>query len=71
MIDVPAPIPVTMPDAEPMVATPVLLLVHVPPPVVLLSVVIVPAQIPVAPVIAAAPVLMVTMVVAVQPVPKE
>ena len=49
---VPADTPVTTPDAEPTVATPVLPEVHVPPAVASLSVVVSPAQTTAVPVIA-------------------
>ncbi len=55
-----------MPDV-PMVATPELLLAHVPPPVVEDSVVVVPAHIEVVPVIAAGIAFTVTVVVLTQP----
>ena len=45
-------LPVSNPVAEPMVATDVLLLLHVPPVVASINVVVAPAQIVVAPVIA-------------------
>jgi hypothetical protein len=53
MIVVPAVIPETIPVPEPTVATVMLLLLHVPPDVILLSVVAAPAQMAIVPVIAA------------------
>jgi hypothetical protein len=53
MAAMPGATPVTTPVNEPTVATPVLLLDHVPPPVALLSVAEVPVQIEVGPVITA------------------
>src|ERR1043166_4771101 len=47
MVEVPAATPVTIPVDEPIVATVVLLLVQIPPPVASLNVVVDPAQIPV------------------------
>lgn len=44
MVLVPPPVPVTMPDVTPTVATAVLLLAHVPPVTASLSVVVVPWQ---------------------------
>ena len=66
MVAVPAAIPVTMPDV-PIVATPVLLLSHVPPTVVEERVVVVPAHKAVVPVITAGIVLMVIDVVVLHP----
>lgn len=65
---VPAETPVTIRVAEPIVATVVVLLVQVPPPASL-NVVVVPAQIPVAPDIADGKGLTVATVVVIQPVP--
>ena len=66
MIAVPAATPDTIPDV-PIVATPVLLLAHVPPLVVDESVVVAPAHKEVVPVIAAGSALMVIDVVVLQP----
>jgi hypothetical protein len=52
IVDVPPETPVTVPDDEPMVATLVVPLVHVPPGEMSVSVVDVPAQIEARPVIA-------------------
>lgn len=67
----PAAAPVTMPDAVPTVATVVLLLVQVPPPVVLDSVAVVPEHIDNAPdgVMATGVVYTVTVITALQPTP--
>ena len=46
----PAPIPVTIPEAEPTVATPYIPLLHIPPGVTSLKLWVAPTQIPVAPV---------------------
>ena len=53
IVEVPAATPVTMPEEEPMVATEVLLLVHVPPLVASVSVVVWPVHTLVVPAIAA------------------
>lgn len=53
MTDVPAMMPATMPVADPMVATEPVLLVHVPPEVALLSVVVEPLHKVAVPLIAA------------------
>ena len=66
MVAVPAATPDTMPDV-PMVATPVLLLAHVPPTVAEDSVVVVPAHKEVVPVITAGIALTVTVVVLTHP----
>jgi hypothetical protein len=66
MVAVPAATPVTMPDV-PILATPALLLAHVPPPVVEERVVVVPAHKEVAPVIVAGIALTVIVVVLTQP----
>ena len=63
----PAAAPVTTPVSEPTLAMLVLLLVHVPPPVVELRVVADPAHTVDAPVIGAGPVDTVTPFVATQP----
>ena len=60
--------PVKIPVDEPMVATAVLLLVHVPPPDVLLNVAVVPGHAVNVPVIAAGNGLTVKVVVLIQPV---
>lgn len=68
----PAVIPDILPELRPMVATAVLLLVHVPPVVASLSVdIAVPMQILVIPVIGAGLAPTVTVVPIVQPVPNE
>jgi hypothetical protein len=67
MVAVPAATPVTMPDV-PIVATPVLLLDHVPPLVVDDRVVVAPTHTEAAPVIAAGSALIVIDVVVLQPV---
>ena len=66
MLDVPADTPETIP-VVPIVATPVLALVHVPPPVASASVVVAPVQTVRVPVMAAGVVLTVTILVAKQP----
>ena len=68
MVVPPFTIAVTMPVSEPTVATAVLLLLHVPPAVVSVNVVVDPAQTLVDPEIAAGDVLMVMVVVVMQPV---
>lgn len=65
---VPAATPVTTPVEMPTVATPVLPLVHMPPPVVLVSVVAPPTQARAVPLIEAGLPLIVAIVVARQPV---
>ena len=55
MVDVPAAIPATTPVAGSMVATAVFTDVHAPPPVALLSVVVLPAQTVAVPVIVPVP----------------
>ena len=67
MVDVPDVAPETIPELVPIVATLVLLLTHVPPPV-LESVVIEPSQIVAVPVIADGNGFTVTTVVVIQPV---
>jgi len=64
--DVPVATPLTVPVEEPIVATPVLLLLHVPPDVVELSVVLLPAQMLVVPVIEAGVLFTVNVEVAIQ-----
>jgi hypothetical protein len=68
-IDVPDDIPETMPEEEPIVATPMLELLHVPPPL-LLKVVVKPSQTDVVPVIAAGNEFTFNTVVVMQPVGK-
>ena len=68
MLAVPALTPVTNPVLEPIVAMPVLPLLHVPPVVALARVDVVPAHIAVAPVIAAGSGFTVIIVVVIQPV---
>lgn len=67
MIEVPAPMPVTIPDEAPTVATAVVPLTHVPPGDALLSVVVDPAQTDSVPVIAGGAGLTVTTVVRTHP----
>ena len=67
MVVVPDVTPETIPELVPIVATLVLLLIHVPPPV-LESVVVEPAQTVAVPVIADGNGLTVTTVVVIQPV---
>lgn len=67
IIAVPAAIPVTTPVDEPIVATEGVLLVHVPPPGVLESVVVFPAHIIAVPKIPVGPALTETVIVALQP----
>jgi hypothetical protein len=64
MSDEPGVTPVTVPVSEPIVATEVLLLFHVPPNVASLSVLVVPTHIFVVPVIAAGVAYTVTPLVA-------
>lgn len=71
IIVVPADNPDIVPLVTPMVATAVLLLLHVPPGELLLIVIDDPAQTPVAPVITADAGFTVTIVVTVQPKPNE
>ena len=66
MVTVPAATPVTMPDV-PIVATPVLLLAHVPPLVIEDRVVVDPAHTVVVPVIAAGSAFTVTVAVLLHP----
>jgi hypothetical protein len=68
IIAVPTVTPVTIPVDEPMVATDVLLLLHVPPPVALDNVVVAPTQTDNVPVIAAGNEFTVTTLVAAHPV---
>jgi hypothetical protein len=70
-VDVPPGLvpPVNDPEVSPMVATVVLLLLHVPPVVTSINVVVVPGQILSVPVIVDGIGLTVTIVVARQPVP--
>ena len=67
MVDVPDVAPETIPELVPIVATLVLLLIHVPPPV-LERVVVEPAQTVVVPAIAVGNGFTVTTVVVIQPV---
>lgn len=72
MTDVPGAMPETIPVVEPIVAVPVLLLLHVPPVVALLKVeTAVPIHITVVPVMAAGLAPTVTTVEIVHPVPSE
>jgi hypothetical protein len=71
MVVVPPPAPVTRPVAEPMVATAVLLLIHSPLPVALVSVVVVASQIAKVPAIATGVGFTVTVVDLIQPVGRE
>lgn len=64
MVEVPAATPVTIPEDEPIVATPVLELIQVPELVALLKVVVLPIQTEAVPVMAAGCGLTVTVVVA-------
>jgi hypothetical protein len=66
MVAVPADTPVTIPVDEPTVATRSLLLIHVPPDIALLKVVVNPVQTPLVPVMAGG--LIETVAVAKQPV---
>lgn len=68
MVDVPALTPVAMPLVEPIVATPVLPLLHVPPGTLLLSVVVAPWHTEVVPPMAEGAAFTVNTVVAIQPV---
>lgn len=68
MVAVPAPVPVTIPDIKPAVATAVLLLVHDPPVIVFVNVVVAPAHMFLVPLIAVGPGLTVTTVVILHPV---
>jgi hypothetical protein len=63
-------IAVTRPELLPIVAMPVLLLIHVPPPVASLRVVVEPEQTLSVPLIGGGGVLTVMGIVAIQPVPK-
>lgn len=71
IVAVPPATPVTIPDADPTVATDVLPLVHVPPLTELESVVLRPAHTMGMPAIVAGPGTTVTTVVAAHPVPSE
>lgn len=66
MVDVPAAVPSTTPLLLPMAATEVLLLVHVPPPVPLLSAVVLPTHTDRLPVMEVDSVLTVMVFIAVQ-----
>jgi len=67
IVALPADIPVTVPEIGPIVATPALLLAHVPPDDVLLNVVVAPTQTDAVPVIAAGKALTVAVVLEEQP----
>lgn len=71
MVAVPVVAPVTTPDAEPTGAIAVLLLLHAPPVVASVSVIVAPTHTLLLPVIAAGEVLTVTVAVVAQPVPSE
>jgi hypothetical protein len=68
MVDVPAEMPVVIPDIEPMLATAVLLLLQLPPALASDNAVAWPMHTPVAPVITDGSGLTVTIEVAVHPV---
>ena len=70
MVDVPDDTPVTTPVEEPTVATLVLPLVHVPPLVISLKVVVNPAQTTAVPVTDDGNGLTVTTIVVIHPVPR-
>jgi hypothetical protein len=70
MVAPPPVTPVTIPVADPMVIVELVLL-HIPPGVMSLKVVVAPMQISVPPVIAAGSGFTVTNVVTVQPTPRE
>jgi hypothetical protein len=67
MIAVPMPVLITTPDAEPIVAIATSLLLHVPPLVASLKVMLFPVQIIVAPVMAAGYGLTVAVTITLQP----
>ena len=71
IVVVPAETPVTIPVPDPILATPVLVLVQIPPPVASLSRIVCPTQVVELPVIAAGAALTVkvTALVAVNPLP--
>jgi hypothetical protein len=69
--DVPELTPLTIPLPDPMVATDVLLLLHVPPDVVLVNDIVLPAQTLPAPEIEPGEGITVIAVKAIQPVPNE
>ena len=71
MVAVPVDTPVTIPVVAPTVAVAVLLLLHVPPVVGSLSVVVAPMHTTAVPVIAAGSGFTVTVAVFVHPVPSE
>ena len=71
IFELPAETPDTVPVPEPMVATPVVALVHVPPVGVELNVVVLPAQTDAVPVIVVGRALTGTLAVALQPAPVE
>jgi hypothetical protein len=68
IVEVPAPTPVTIPVEAPIVATPVLLLLQVTPPVALESVVVLPTHTVAVPVIAAGVVFTVILYIVRHPV---
>lgn len=68
MVEVPVAMPVTTPVEEPMVAIVGVLLVHVPPVAVLLSVAVAPTAKDVLPVMPAGGAVTVAMLVVIQPV---
>jgi len=67
MVEVPDVTPLTTPVVEPMVATEVLVLLHVPPDVPSVNVVVLPAQTEVVPEIVAGTAFTVTTAIARQP----
>ena len=67
MVAVPGPAPKTVPPPVPIVATPVLLLVHVPPPVASVNDVVAPWHIVNVPSIGVVDALTVTIAVAIHP----
>ncbi len=69
IVAVPAAMPVTMPVEEPIVAIVVVLLLHVPPAIGLLSAVVPPGHTLAVPVMAGGGGITVTVVVIAQPVP--
>jgi len=69
IVAVPAPTPVAVPVDEPIVATPLLLLLQVPPLTELVRVELLPTQADIVPPIAAGDVFTETVVVVVHPVP--
>jgi hypothetical protein len=71
IVDVPGESPTATPEAVPIVAIPILLLLHFPPPVISLKEVALPAHTAVMPVIAAGAGLTVIVLVTLQPVESE